>query len=194
MPFICIGPVCIPWTCLPPIVYFLWKFIKPLLPKPAADWCEKRAKSASDACQPYIEKIPGFKKKKAGPDTEWTAQDDEKRQKGEVGEITSEKQFKALMEKSKAEDFKVVLFYTADFCKPCKKYKPDFTELAKSFPKHCFAYVDAEKQESWVSARPLPTFEVHVGGECKNDWTAGDVEKMNKTIKEELEQGTKKEN
>ena len=27
------GPICIPWSVIPAIVFFLWKFAKPLLPK-----------------------------------------------------------------------------------------------------------------------------------------------------------------
>mmetsp|Transcript_716 Transcript_716/g.524 ORF Transcript_716/g.524 Transcript_716/m.524 type:complete len:80 (+) Transcript_716:99-338(+) len=68
MPFICIGPVCIPWTCLPAIAFFFWRFIKPCLPASWAAAVEAFCGKYSKKCQPYIDKVYAFfgmdKKKK----------------------------------------------------------------------------------------------------------------------------------
>ena len=36
------GPICVPWSVIPAIVFFLWKFAKPLLPKDDAGTMRER--------------------------------------------------------------------------------------------------------------------------------------------------------
>lgn len=192
MPFICIGPVCIPWTCLPPIVFFLWKFIKPVLPKAAADVIEKYAKIVSDFCAPYIAKIPGMGKKKkkeapAGPvSTSFES--------GAVVPITSEEHLDAMLAKSKSEGFGIVLDFTASWCKPCQKIKPRFAEMAKEHSKHCFMTVDADDLDDVMTrcgVMGLPTFQVYLGGEQVGTVTGGDESKVVALVTEHLKAGSK---
>mmetsp|Transcript_40547 Transcript_40547/g.103049 ORF Transcript_40547/g.103049 Transcript_40547/m.103049 type:complete len:206 (+) Transcript_40547:74-691(+) len=193
MPVICIGPVCIPWTCIPAIVFFAWKFIKPLLPEAAAAKCEEWGRKLRDVCAPYLEKIPGFgkKKKTAAPGSDAASNGDSvARAPGTVIDVNSLGQLEKLLERSKAEGFGVVLDFTAGFCKPCQALKPRFHELAAAYPQHCFAMVDAEQADDVMEeygVMSLPTFVAIVGGERKNPCN-GKVtqEKMAAFIEEHL--------
>merc|ERR1712048_1188574 len=163
MPLICIGPVCIPWTCIPAIVFFFWRFAKPLLPKDWAAAVERFASKVSDACAPYLEKVPGFRKKpkmagKAGSEAAVAATFEP----GLVGSIASAEHLDALLQRSKAEGFAVVLDFTAPWCRPCQAIKPRFKALASEYAGHCFAEVNADELDA-VTARcevmGLPTFQ-----------------------------------
>mmetsp|Transcript_105897 Transcript_105897/g.299345 ORF Transcript_105897/g.299345 Transcript_105897/m.299345 type:complete len:201 (-) Transcript_105897:61-663(-) len=188
MALICIGPVCIPWTCIPAIVYFIWRFAKPLLPKAWAAAIEAYAKQASDFCAPYLEKVPGFgKKKKAanGCNSAVTANFEP----GMVLHLTSAEHLDAVLLRSKSEGFAVVLDFTAPWCKPCQAIKPRFQALAAMHARHCFVEVDADELDT-VTARyevmGLPTFQVFVAGEKVGSTTGGDEGKMVALIEKHL--------
>jgi len=177
MPFICIGPVCIPWTCLPAIVFFLWKFVKPCMPEVAAEWCEDKGRKVAKVCQPYIDKIYAAcgmgKKKKVENIGDLSANFIN----GEVLKLSSDAHFDLLLERSKKEGFGIVLDFTATWCKPCKRIKPRFEELAKEHKKHCFVMVDQEECEDTVSrceVMGLPTFQVWLDGEQSESMSGGD--------------------
>ncbi|CAE7215781.1 TXN [Symbiodinium natans] len=183
MPVICIGPVCVPWTCIPAIVFFLWKFAKPLLP---ADWAasiEKQAAKLWEALAPYMEKVPFFGKKKGKCTKENGAA--ESVRPGEVGHLASAEQLQALLQRSKEGAFGVVLDFTASWCKPCQAIKPHFQALAGSYPGHVFLQVDADELEDVVTrsgVMGLPTFQVYVGGEQVGSITGADEAKLGTLI------------
>lgn len=190
MPVICIGPVCIPWTCVPAIVFFFWRFAKPLLPKDWAAAVEEQAKKASDACAPYLEKIPGCKKRKQATNGNGCcAPATAELTPGKVLYLASEQQLDALLERSRAEGWGLVLDFTASWCKPCQAMKPHFEALASQYTSHCFAVVDVEELDD-VSVRcgvmGLPTFQVHLAGKQAGSITGAGEEKLSALLGEHL--------
>eukprot|EP00440_Ansanella_granifera_P049134 gb/GFBE01053236.1/.p1 GENE.gb/GFBE01053236.1/~~gb/GFBE01053236.1/.p1 ORF type:complete len:202 (+),score=55.66 gb/GFBE01053236.1/:1-606(+) len=190
MPVICIGPVCIPWTCIPAIIFFLWKFAKPLLPEAWALAIEKYASKLSDFLAPYLEKVPGFKKKKKTAAAESGGNGVSCDFKGgEVVELASEEQFSALLTRSKQEGFALVLDFTATWCKPCQAIKPRFKAMAAEHPNHCFAMVDADDLDDVLGkcgVMGLPTFQVYNEGEQVGSVTGGEEDKLVKLIGDHL--------
>lgn len=173
MAVICIGPVCIPWTCIPAIVYFLWRILKPMLPEKVAARIEEETGKLREQASPYLEKIPGCKKRKK-------KDDDKTGKKNEPGaafvkdssspgvlEVVSKEHFDTLLKQSKEQDFMVLADFTAPWCKPCQKIKPFYKELSEKHPGICFLEVDADEQED-IAARcevlGLPTFQVYKAG------------------------------
>mmetsp|Transcript_30871 Transcript_30871/g.86941 ORF Transcript_30871/g.86941 Transcript_30871/m.86941 type:complete len:209 (-) Transcript_30871:136-762(-) len=199
MPVICIGPVCIPWTCIPAIVFFFWRFAKPLLPEAWAAAIERLTAKVCKFCAPYLEKVPGFKKK---PKCAAAAQASScctngctnagaaaVFEHGVVGHVTSSEQLDALLKRSKAENFAIVLDFTASWCKPCQAIKPRFKELASQYSRHVFAEVDADDLDDVVArceVMGLPTFQVFSGGERVGSATGGDETKMVGLISQHL--------
>mmetsp|Transcript_10514 Transcript_10514/g.20280 ORF Transcript_10514/g.20280 Transcript_10514/m.20280 type:complete len:211 (+) Transcript_10514:97-729(+) len=202
MPVICIGPVCIPWTCLPAIAFFFWRFVKPWLPQSVAETIEVWAAKCSDALAPFLEKIPFLKKKKKKEANGQAAtnghgaangkSDSSGFQPGVVCQISSGEHLDALLQKSAAEGFAVVLDFTAPWCKPCQAIKPRFHALAAERPGHCFAEVDADELDD-VSARcevmGLPTFQVYLNGQRAGSTTGGDESKLVSLIEQHLDTG-----
>eukprot|EP00929_Paragymnodinium_shiwhaense_P046696 TRINITY_DN23762_c0_g1_i1.p1 TRINITY_DN23762_c0_g1~~TRINITY_DN23762_c0_g1_i1.p1 ORF type:complete len:202 (-),score=59.58 TRINITY_DN23762_c0_g1_i1:178-783(-) len=180
MPVICIGPVCIPWACLPAIVYFIWKFARPLLPEKWALAIEEWGRKVRDMAMPYLEKVPGFKpKKKAKAAGATGAAAAEQVTAGEVGQLQSQEQLDALLARSQAEDFAVVLDFTASWCRPCQAIKPKFKALAAEHSKHIFLEVDADELDDVVGqcgVMGLPTFQVYRGSGQVGSLTGGDSE------------------
>mmetsp|Transcript_83141 Transcript_83141/g.220609 ORF Transcript_83141/g.220609 Transcript_83141/m.220609 type:complete len:206 (-) Transcript_83141:126-743(-) len=192
MPVICIGPVCIPWTCVPAIVYFLWRFAKPLLPQAWAAAIEQWAAKVCEACAPYLEKVPGFGKKKKQKEANGHAGNGaakETFEPGEVGHIQSTEHLDALLQRSKAEGFAVVLDFTAPWCKPCQAIKPRFKALAADYRGHVFAEVDADELDG-ITARcevmGLPTFQVYLDGERKGSSTGSEEGKLVSLVQKHL--------
>jgi thiol-disulfide isomerase/thioredoxin len=149
----------------------LWKFIKPVLPASVAAVIEKYAGKMSDFCTPYIEMIPGMKKKKKDKPTGPVSDSFEP---GVIQDLTSEEHLDALLAKSKTEGFAVVLDFTASWCKPCQKIKPRYKELAAEYPNHCFVMIDCDTHDDIMprcEVMGLPTFQVYMGGEKKESIT-----------------------
>eukprot|EP00933_Yihiella_yeosuensis_P010938 TRINITY_DN117840_c0_g1_i1.p1 TRINITY_DN117840_c0_g1~~TRINITY_DN117840_c0_g1_i1.p1 ORF type:complete len:202 (-),score=52.39 TRINITY_DN117840_c0_g1_i1:124-729(-) len=190
MPVICIGPVCIPWTCIPAIIFFLWKFAKPLFPQAVADAIEARAKQVSDFMAPYLEKVPGFrKKKKSGEAAANGAAAAADVIFGSVGAIQSPEHLDELLERSKREGFAVVLDFTAAWCKPCQAIKPKFKAMAAEYKTHYFAEVDADEMDDVVTncgVLGLPTFQVYKDGKEVGSVTGGEENKLVQLVSEHL--------
>eukprot|EP00927_Polykrikos_kofoidii_P059516 TRINITY_DN54666_c0_g1_i1.p1 TRINITY_DN54666_c0_g1~~TRINITY_DN54666_c0_g1_i1.p1 ORF type:complete len:204 (+),score=33.38 TRINITY_DN54666_c0_g1_i1:55-666(+) len=170
MPVICIGPVCIPWSCLPAIVFFFWKFVKPVLPASWAAGVERFGNRVSSVCAPYLEKVPGFGKKpkksapvNRSPDATFVG--------GEIVQLGSMEQLDALLARSTAEGFAVILDFTAVWCRPCQTMKPCFQASAADYPTHCFVEVDVDVEgldvvQQRCNVEALPAFHVFRGTEC----------------------------
>lgn len=168
MPLICIGPVCIPVSCLPAIIFFVWKFAKPLLPDAWATAIERQAKIVADFCDPYIQKIPGCKRKQKKSAANGQAVTAASFQPGLVGHIASEEHLDQLLTSSKQGGFAVVLDFTAPWCRPCQALKPHFHAMCAEYPAHHFLEVDGDEHDGVLSrceVKGLPTFQVFVKGE-----------------------------
>mmetsp|Transcript_14047 Transcript_14047/g.26251 ORF Transcript_14047/g.26251 Transcript_14047/m.26251 type:complete len:200 (+) Transcript_14047:48-647(+) len=188
MPVICIGPVCIPWTCIPAIAFFVWRFAKPLLPAEWAAVIEKQAARLWEVVAPYMEKVPFFGKKKKAAKATGPA-DASSFHAGEVGHLASAEQLQGLLQRSKEESFAVVLDFTASWCKPCQAIKPHFQALAGTYPRHSFLQVDADELEDVVArsgVMGLPTFQVYIAGEQVGSVTGSDEAKLTALLSQHL--------
>ncbi|CAK0847077.1 unnamed protein product, partial [Prorocentrum cordatum] len=148
---------------------------------------EAWGREASDACAPYLEKIPGFgkkKKKKAGEPTAAAGFEP-----GKVGSVQSKEHLDSLLAESVTAGHAVVLDFTASWCKPCQAMKPRFEALAAQYSSHCFAEVDADEQDD-VSAQcevmGLPTFQVFLAGKRVASITGAGEEKLDALVAEHL--------
>jgi len=173
MPFICIGPVCVPWSCLPAIIFFGWTFVKPFLPEAIAKPIEAFGNRILDVIQPYLDKFNIFSKKKksAAPATPEAAAAAaaaaESVRGGSVLKLESAAQLQGLIARSEKEGFGLVLDFTAEWCKPCQALKPVFHDLAGRYPSHIFVEVDADAHDDIVGdmgVMGLPTVEVIAAG------------------------------
>merc|ERR1712151_623388 len=117
---------------------------------------------------------------------------------GIVNQITSAEHLKAVLERSKTENFAVVLDFTASWCKPCQAIKPRFKAIAAEYSGHAFFEVDGDEHDDIVSdmgVMGLPTFQVFVGGEKMGHVTGGKETDMVDLIQKNLSAastGTKK--
>ena len=61
MPVICIGPICIPWAAIPPIIFFIGKPIWAILPEPAREKLKAFWEWLGDLFAPIAAYIPFMK-------------------------------------------------------------------------------------------------------------------------------------
>ena len=185
MPVICIGPICIPWSVIPAIVFFLWKFAKPLLPVEWAESIEKQMTKFMD----YLRElgVPGFGKKKAAQGANGTG--NRNVTFGEVSCLASAEQLLELQQRSKQESWSLILDFSAPWCKPCQAIKPRFKELASQYPHDCFLEVNADELED-VTAKycvmSLPTFQIYRNGEQVASSTGLDSDGLAKLLRDHL--------
>mmetsp|Transcript_5453 Transcript_5453/g.7605 ORF Transcript_5453/g.7605 Transcript_5453/m.7605 type:complete len:232 (+) Transcript_5453:73-768(+) len=199
MPIICLGPVCVPWTCIPAIVFFLWMCIKPFLPEDLAEVIERHGTKVKEACMPYLQKIPGFGKKTKAAGSCCTANgcSSPAFTPGEVLQLQSREHLASLIAQSTAEGHYIILDFGAGFCKPCQALKPKYKELAQTFARHCFVEVDAESMDDIATEYQvlgLPTFKVLAGGACIDGGTGLSETQMVQLIEKHLagQNGSKK--
>lgn len=158
--------------------------MKPLLPESWAAAIEKQATKVSDVCAPYLEKVPGFGKKKKN-----TGKAPTELKFGEVGEVASQEHFDATLSRSKQEGFAVVIDFTAPWCKPCQAIKPKFKALAAEYASHCFLELNADELDD-VSAKcgvmGLPAFKVYKDGNEVGSLTGDNEAKLEKILSDNL--------
>lgn len=175
---------------IPAIVFFLWKFAKPLLPKEWAQSIENQMTKFMDYLRDLG--VPGFGKKKAGSTNGASGPV----KFGEVGHLASAEQLAELQQRSKQESWALVLDFTAPWCKPCQAIKPRFQELARQYPQDCFLEVNADDLDD-VTAKcgvmGLPTFQIYRNGEQVTSSTGLDEAGLVKLLSDHLGPvGTKK--
>eukprot|EP01060_Flectonema_neradi_P033402 TRINITY_DN55_c2_g1_i1.p1 TRINITY_DN55_c2_g1~~TRINITY_DN55_c2_g1_i1.p1 ORF type:complete len:186 (+),score=31.41 TRINITY_DN55_c2_g1_i1:62-619(+) len=124
MPIICIGPVCIPWTALFPIICVLLRPIYNVMPLAVQekldlvyDWFCK----VIDAVTPAFLK----KKKKKAKRGERPANKGKIIPTGEIVGLECEHDFFATTEATE-----VLVYFTATWCKPCQQIKPAVSKIA----------------------------------------------------------------
>eukprot|EP00928_Gymnodinium_smaydae_P091135 TRINITY_DN74837_c0_g1_i1.p1 TRINITY_DN74837_c0_g1~~TRINITY_DN74837_c0_g1_i1.p1 ORF type:complete len:194 (-),score=41.19 TRINITY_DN74837_c0_g1_i1:114-695(-) len=188
MPVICIGPVCVPWTCVPAIVFFFWRFAKPLLPKAVADVIEDWGSKVAKVCQPYIDKIPFMRKSKKNKKKPEDVVLDF--QLGKVNQLTSEAQWDLMLKKSVEDNFDIILDFTATWCGPCQRLKPIIHELVEKYSKVCFMEVDADNSEelrSVCAAKVFPTIQVYKQGKKTGHWDGLEADDLTKFWQDQLD-------
>ena len=183
MPFICIGPVCIPWTAVVPIIVFVFQPIWVRLPEPWRVAFRSRYGAFQDTMQALVWDKIGWKAKpkkapaSADPLAPAPADGDKLlAQRGSVSGLHTDSEWKAALELTKTSGVPMIVDFTAVWCGPCQRIAPDFARLAKANPTMLFVKVDVDEleevmQEAEVMA--MPTFQVYSGGK-KADTLEGD--------------------
>eukprot|EP01035_Chromulina_nebulosa_P019211 gene19211-25062_t len=82
---------------------------------------------------------------------------------------------------------KILFYFTAVWCPPCKKISPVFDKLSSSYPSIKFVKVDIDKfpdftDEKSVSA--VPTFLFVKDGKTVNHFSGADTDLLNKNLLE----------
>uniref|UniRef100_A0A7S2XY67 Thioredoxin domain-containing protein n=1 Tax=Fibrocapsa japonica TaxID=94617 RepID=A0A7S2XY67_9STRA len=126
MPIICIGPICIPWFAVYPLLLY---FVRPVYH--------------------YVMKLMGKeipKDENAEKPSEKSIEDMSKTSQDSSGPvmIKSMEDWEALMEVSKSQSKGVVLDYYSTWCKPCEAIRPTFEKLCKEYPGLIFAKVNVD--------------------------------------------------
>ena len=171
MPFICIGPVCIPWSALLPVIVYLGRPVWNRLPPPVQKQLTEYANAFTDWMQANVWDAIGWKAKAekpklaAGPAPTAGGL---RAQLGSVIGVHSEAEWEAAIALTKERELVAVVDFTAEWCGPCQAIKPFYTELAaKHKDAALFLKVDVDEmddiaQEAGVAA--MPTFMAYKGG------------------------------
>jgi len=78
----------------------------------------------------------------------------------------------------------VIVDFNTTWCGPCKKFAPEFEQIAKDFPGIKFLSVDAEKidHEDCENIKSVPTFKIFLNGLLKREFSGVDKESILKYI------------
>ena len=195
MPFICIGPVCIPWTAVAPILIFICRPIWSRLPPAYQQAFTSRYEALQGKLQASVWDRIGWKAaaKKAPPTaSELAAADDGGggaskllASRGGVVGLHTDAEWAAAVALTKSSDVALIVDFTAVWCGPCQRIAPDFARLAKAHPKALFVKVDVDEledvmQEAGVVA--MPTFQVYAKGKLSDSLTGASVEKLENMV------------
>ena len=192
MPVICIGPVCIPWTAVVPLLIWLFRPIFVRLPKPwqlaissTADatrtWFQanlwdrvgwtakaKKAKAATPAAV-ELTSAPAPARAAAAPGGKLSPVAEELlKKKGSLILLDSEEEWEAALEASRSGGVTLFVDYTASWCTKCHELKPSIEKLAAAHKDTLFVEVDVDELEDLAyenGAAALPMQEVYVSGE-----------------------------
>ncbi|CAI5706402.1 unnamed protein product [Peronospora effusa] len=90
-----------------------------------------------------------------------------RQRKPQVVTVTSEMQWKQLIQQNQESNKALVVDFWATWCKPCVEIAPFFEKLSGRFPAAVFARVDVDELESVTNefdVSSLPSFKVFKGG------------------------------
>ncbi|CAI5706414.1 hypothetical protein KXD40_006399 [Peronospora effusa] len=105
-----------------------------------------------------------------------------RQRKPQVVTVTSEMQWKQLIQQNQESNKALVVDLWATWCKPCVEIAPFFEKLSGRFPAAVFARVDVDEVESGTdefNVSSLPCFKVFINGKV--------VDEVNGAIKSALE-------
>jgi len=183
MPFICIGPICIPWSAIWPLLLIvlrpIWNCLKPRLRK--IDWLRKYIDEEEDGSPVELVSV-----------TEKEAID----LKSGVKHIKSEQEWDSLMSTAASLDLPVLVKFTADWCKPCKAIAPLFKSLAEANSELIFGELDYDankKLAKRLGAKIMPTFQLYRHFTKTSEFIGANEEKLKDTVSLCTSEGNKLE-
>lgn len=197
MPFICIGPVCIPWTAVVPLVIWLCRPIWVRLPPEYQQAFLSKYAVFQGYMQTHVWDRIGWynKKKEKSAETEGTAVDDASAAddagaaqktllaaRGGVIGLHKDAEWQAALDATR-ETPGLALFvdFTAVWCGPCQRIAPDFARLAAAHASSLFVKVDVDELEDvaqGAGVAMMPTFHAYKGGELAESMSGANVQKL----------------
>mmetsp|Transcript_25398 Transcript_25398/g.54166 ORF Transcript_25398/g.54166 Transcript_25398/m.54166 type:complete len:193 (+) Transcript_25398:137-715(+) len=190
---ICVGGVCIPFSAVVPLLMYgiRWVFAKLHLYGMLPTFIAKMM-NLQKASQP--QQTTSSSCCNSGKDQTKSLTDDEQTcgteseissESAVVQELESIEQFNALLKKDK----KVVVKFTADWCKPCKKIHPFFQERCAQKPEYDFVTVDVDEFDeiaSIYSVAMMPTFIIVQGSSLVGTYRGSSEPELEMFLKKHL--------
>jgi len=168
----CIGPICVPYSALWPLLVFLAKYL----------W---------ERFGSLLRRLVGLEKKKAAPAAGCASCNNEAAK--EVAAVESMADWKARVGKTTAgagAGRPLVVDFSAPWCKPCKKIAPLFSQLAQEYAAAAdFASCDIDAQADVATdanVLAVPTFQVYVDGIARGQLQGADDGKLRSLLEAHL--------
>lgn len=181
MPLICIGPVCIPWIAVWPMLLLLWTPLEKLLRKtPLAKYLP-----APKPTETLEERVKANQEKANAGGAGTTTEVAHKKTDGGVVVVESGNQWMALQSSGTL----LCVFWTATWCGPCKRCYPIYTDLAAkhSSDKVAFLKIDVDKMSELSSdcgIQAMPTLQIYRSGKLLGSMTGANDVKLKKFVAE----------
>eukprot|EP00906_Rhabdomonas_costata_P002684 RCo004181 len=181
MPFICIGPVCIPWSVVWPVVVLLfgplWRRLPEKFTKPVEDFFEALHARLSR----WLGSVPGLR---------WFFQPRAKPKRAAQGPtdgpryVDSLKLWGEVLTDAQQQDKAVLVQFGASFCQPCKQITPFVEDTVKAQYANAVTYVKVDVEEAPEVADKLgpcpaiPLFQLWYRGELRKHFTGARKDKL----------------
>eukprot|EP01006_Ploeotia_vitrea_P000752 TRINITY_DN103588_c0_g1_i1.p2 TRINITY_DN103588_c0_g1~~TRINITY_DN103588_c0_g1_i1.p2 ORF type:complete len:208 (-),score=17.85 TRINITY_DN103588_c0_g1_i1:1776-2399(-) len=197
MPVICIGPVCIPWAVVWPLIWFMIKPIWNRLPPAVQQRILAVINPMVQAYESLLDKILPAKWRKKKQKKQETSKSNPAEadtfheeiqtriQDGGLLSVSTEAHWDTVQRTTAMHGMDILAMFSAPWCKPCQAVKPIFTEKSEdgtNRKKALFVYVNVDDADEVVekcdAATAIPLFQHWKGGEKKGSMTGGHAEKL----------------
>merc|ERR1719397_1591527 len=169
---ICIGGVCVPWCAIWPVLLFVWQPLWKRLPEPF----QKQIIDCRDRCfgcwrkpkNNTKDKVDNITQKMLDADSLKKSDKDgllQKYKEKQINEIESEQDWEKVKLLCQEQKCNSIVYFTANWCKPCKKVKVVFEKLLSEYSGELLLafQIDIDKLSDLAikqNVMALPTFQL----------------------------------
>jgi len=184
MPVICIGPICVPWAAVWPLLLMvlrpLYECLRPRLRR--IDWIRNYIDRWDKEEEENAAKATSNVKKMA----EVSEEERDEVNSGEILHIHAEAEFSKRLSVAMTMGIPAVVKFTAPWCKPCKRIQPLYQKLAKEYKgRVLFLEVDHDKLLKLAKrcgAKILPTFQAYKQSKKIENLVGADTDKLTNLV------------